>query len=63
MDAYMVAMDLDNLAGINHTARVTKPSEEREFLAHVRQSTSNPHRIVITRYTHEGATSAPLEEV
>ncbi|HWQ64823.1 MAG TPA: hypothetical protein VN429_10440 [Methanospirillum sp.] len=62
MEEYLIAVDLDNLTAINHTARVTKQSEEKEFLSHVRQSSSNPHRIVITRYTHEGATSAPLEE-
>ncbi|MDD1730482.1 MAG: hypothetical protein LUQ50_15615 [Methanospirillum sp.] len=62
MDEYLIAVDLDNLTGIHHTARATKPSEVRAFLAHVRESSANPHRIMITRYTHDGATSAPLEE-
>jgi hypothetical protein len=62
MDEFLIAMDLDNLTGINHTARVQKPSEEKAFVQHVRQSSSNPKRIHIIRCMSEGIITSPLEE-
>ena len=62
MDEFLIAMDLDNLTGINHTARVQKPSEEKIFINHVRKSSSNLKRIHIIRCMAEGIIISPLEE-